>query len=80
MKIDYRGNMKVKIKITDDKTWTDETPLEFDLDDARKLWVQLGEIFGNHFPKIPLGQTPPIFEKTKPYDPKTFYYSDRTDK
>lgn len=40
--------MKVKIKITDGKTWNDEVPLEFEIEEARILHRKLGEFFNNH--------------------------------
>lgn len=38
--------MKVTIKITDDKTWNDETPLEFELSEAKALYDKLHSVFG----------------------------------
>lgn len=37
--------MKVTIKITRDKTWTDEKPLEFEIEEARVLYQKLREFF-----------------------------------
>lgn len=37
--------MKVTIKITDDKTWTDQ-PLELEISEAEDLYKKLAEIFG----------------------------------
>lgn len=37
--------MKVVIKITRDKTWTDEMPLEFEIMEAFDLWKKLGNLF-----------------------------------
>lgn len=37
--------MKITIKITNNKVWTDEYPLELELEDAQKLWVELGKAF-----------------------------------
>lgn len=37
--------MKVTIKITDGKTWTDENPLEFEIEEAKVFHQELSKIF-----------------------------------
>lgn len=39
--------MKVTIKITDDKAFGNTPTVEIDIGDARKLWIELGKIFGD---------------------------------
>lgn len=62
--------MKVVIKITRDKTWTDQ-PLELEFEDAKSLYDELGKIFNKpndvwikSFPKFP-DVYPDIFRYTQ---------------